>query len=52
MEGMTSEREVLTSQAHTRMRWLLSAARGGSDERGLVGGVGEAGEVGGLGVAH
>lgn len=42
----------LRSQAHTRMRWLLSAARGGSDGSGLVGGVGEAGEVGGLGVAH
>lgn len=38
--------------AQTRIKWLLSATRDDSDERGLVGGVGEAGEVGGLGVAH
>lgn len=39
-------------RAQTRMAWLLSVPRGGSDARGLAGGVGEAGEVGGLGVAH
>lgn len=51
-DGMKYKRKGAYFMAQTRIKWLLSATRDGSDERGLVGGVGEAGEVGGLGVAH
>lgn len=51
-DGMRYERLGAYFMAQTRIKWLLSAPRHVSDERGLVGGVGEAGEVGGLGVAH
>lgn len=51
-DGMKYERRGAYFMAQTRIKWLLSATRDVSDERGLVGGVGEAGEVGGLGVAH
>lgn len=47
-----SQQPGLVFMAQTRIKWLLSATRDDSDERGFVGGVGEAGEVGGLGVAH
>lgn len=51
-DGMKYKRKGSYFMAQTRIKWLQSATRDGSDERGLVGGVGEAGEVGGLGVAH
>lgn len=51
-DGMKYKRKGAYFMAQTRIKWLQSATRDGSDERGLVGGVGEAGEVGGLGVAH